>query len=104
MLNAEFSVKLTKQKKIAKKLKDVSNTRMLSQPVNSRTGGSTFKNPGDLSAWKLIEKANFRGKKLGGANVSSKHINFLINNGNASSLDLEILGEEIRSSVKKNQY
>ena len=101
VLNAEFSVKLTKQKKIAKKLKDVSNTRMLSQPVNSRTGGSTFKNPGDLSAWKLIEKANFRGKKLGGANVSSKHTNFLINNGNASSLDLEILGEEIRSSVKK---
>ncbi len=101
VLNAEFNVKLTKQNTIAKKLKEISNSRMLSQPVNSRTGGSTFKNPDELSAWKLIEKANFRGKKFGGANVSSKHTNFLINNGTASSLDLEILGEEIRSSVKE---
>ena len=75
--------------------------RTLTQPINLRTGGSTFKNTPKDSAWKLIDKINFRGKIMGGAKVSDLHTNFLINNGNANSLDLELLGEEIRSKVKK---
>ena len=53
------------------------------------------------SAWELIERINFRGKNVGGARVSEHHTNFLINNGNANSLDIELLGEEIRKEVKK---
>ena len=64
-----------------------------------RTGGSTFTNPQNQVAWKLIDKINYRGKKRGGAQVSEHHSNFLINNSYASSLDLELLGEEIKSKI-----
>ena len=60
-----------------------------------------FKNPPNESAWKLIDKINYRGKSIGDASVSKKHANFLINNNLAKSLDLEILGEEIREKIKK---
>jgi len=101
IIDAKFKA-TTKNKKIIKeKLKKISNERMLSQPVNFRTGGSTFKNTPKESAWKLIDKINYRGKIIGGAKVSDLHANFLINNGSANSLDLELLGEEIRSKIKK---
>ena len=101
ILDAEFNVKLSSKKYILEKTNKILETRTKSQPVKNRTGGSTFKNPPNESAWKLIDKINYRGKKIGDASVSKKHTNFLINNNNAKSLDLEMLGEEIRDSVKK---
>ena len=101
IVEANFLVKIGKKSEISKKLKKINDLRNFSQPITSRTGGSTFKNPPNNEAWKLIDKINFRGKKNGGANVSSLHANFLINNGNATSLDIEMLGEEIREKVKR---
>jgi UDP-N-acetylmuramate dehydrogenase len=101
IISAKFRVDILGKKKILKVIKENSEKRNSSQPTNYRTGGSTFKNPPNHEAWKLIDKINFRGKKRGGANVSTKHTNFLINSGKASSLDLELLGEEIRDNVKK---
>ncbi len=71
------------------------------QPINKRTAGSTFKNPQGLAAWKLIEDAGCKGLKVGGAEVSVMHSNFLINNGNASAQDIEELGEMIVERVKE---
>ncbi len=72
------------------------------QPVKDRTGGSTFKNPPGHSSWKLIDEAGLRGFKVGGARVSQKHCNFLINEGDATGSDLETLGETIRKRVLEN--
>lgn len=69
------------------------------QPVKDRTGGSTFKNPPGHSSWKLIDEAGLRGFKIGGAKVSEKHCNFLINEGDATGTDLETLGETVRKRV-----
>jgi UDP-N-acetylmuramate dehydrogenase len=74
--------------------------REASQPLRSRTGGSTFKNPEGHSAWKLVDEAGCRGLRRGDAQVSEKHCNFLLNLGNASSADIEALGEEVRARVK----
>ncbi|MEP9360143.1 UDP-N-acetylmuramate dehydrogenase [Sphingomonas sp. KR3-1] len=74
--------------------------REASQPLRSRTGGSTFKNPQGHSAWKLVDDAGCRGLTRGDAQVSEKHCNFLLNLGNASSADIEALGEEVRAKVK----
>ena len=71
------------------------------QPINKRTAGSTFKNPEGLSAWKLIQDAGCQGLKVGGAEVSDKHANFLINSGNATAQDIEELGELIVEKVKE---
>jgi len=73
--------------------------REASQPLRSRTGGSTFKNPPGTRAWKLIDEAGCRGLRVGDAQVSEKHCNFLLNLGNASSADIEALGEEVRRRV-----
>ena len=73
--------------------------REKSQPVGVKTCGSTFKNPEGLQAWKLIDKAGCRGMKVGGAEVSQKHCNFLVNTGKATAGDVETLGEEIRKKV-----
>ena len=73
--------------------------REASQPLRSRTGGSTFKNPPDQKAWALIDAAGCRGLRLGGAQVSEKHTNFLINTGDATSADIEALGDEVRARV-----
>lgn len=73
--------------------------REAAQPVRTRTGGSTFKNPEGHHAWKLIDEAGCRGLSVGGAQVSEKHCNFLINTGNATAKELETLGEEIRERV-----
>lgn len=74
--------------------------REASQPLRSRTGGSTFKNPEGHSAWKLVDEAGCRGLRRGDAQVSEKHCNFLLNLGNASSADIEALGEDVRARVK----
>ena len=73
--------------------------REASQPLRSRTGGSTFKNPAGRKAWELIDAAGCRGLRLGGAQVSEKHCNFLLNTGGATSADIEGLGEEVRARV-----
>ena len=74
--------------------------REATQPVKSNTGGSTFKNPPGHKAWQLIDEAGCRGLMRGGAQVSEKHCNFLINTGDATAADIEALGEEVRARVK----
>ena len=71
----------------------------LSQPIRSKTGGSTFKNPQGHKAWELIDKAGLRGYSIGDAQISEKHCNFLINKGNASAEELENLINHIKDSV-----
>ena len=78
----------------------IANAREESQPLRTRTGGSTFKNPPGHKAWALVDEAGCRGLKLGGAQVSEKHTNFLINAADATSADIEALGEEVRRRVK----
>lgn len=75
--------------------------REASQPLRSRTGGSTFKNPDGGKAWQLIDAAGCRGLRKGDAQVSEKHCNFLLNLGDASSADIEALGEEVRDKVRQ---
>jgi len=78
----------------------IAEEREASQPLRSRTGGSTFKNPPGIRAWQLIDAAGCRGLQIGDAQVSEKHCNFLLNLGNASSAEIEELGEEVRRRVK----
>jgi UDP-N-acetylmuramate dehydrogenase len=85
--------------RIASQLNEIRAVREATQPVRARTGGSTFKNPPGESAWQLIDAAGCRGLVRGGAKVSEKHTNFLINTGNATATDLESLGEEVRRRV-----
>lgn len=84
---------------IARRMADIADKRADSQPIRSRTGGSTFKNPEGHKAWELIDRAGCRGLTVGGAQVSEKHCNFLINTGSATAADLENLGEEVRRRV-----
>ena len=79
---------------------EIADARNEDQPIRERTGGSTFKNPPEASAWELIEEAGCRGLTRGGAQVSPLHCNFLINTGGAAAADLEDLGEEVRERVK----
>jgi UDP-N-acetylmuramate dehydrogenase len=78
----------------------IAQSREEAQPLRSRTGGSTFKNPPGHKAWALIDAAGCRGMMLGGAQVSEKHCNFLLNTGSATSSDIEALGEEVRRRVR----
>jgi UDP-N-acetylmuramate dehydrogenase len=78
----------------------IARAREESQPLRSRTGGSTFKNPPGHKAWALIDAAGCRGLTIGGAQVSEKHCNFLLNLGSATSADIEALGEEVRRRVQ----
>ena len=73
--------------------------REASQPLRSRTGGSTFKNPAGEKAWQLVDAAGCRGLTIGGAQVSEKHTNFLLNIGDATAADIEALGDEVRRRV-----
>jgi UDP-N-acetylmuramate dehydrogenase len=75
--------------------------REASQPLRSRTGGSTFKNPPGTKAWKLIDEAGCRGLRIGDVQVSEKHCNFVLNLGKASAADIEALGEEVRRRVRE---
>jgi UDP-N-acetylmuramate dehydrogenase len=86
---------------IRDRMEKLSANREASQPIKSKTGGSTFQNPPGHKAWHLIDQAGCRGLKIGGAQVSDKHTNFLINTGDASAADLEALGEEVRRRVKE---
>ncbi len=80
----------------------ISASREASQPLRSKTGGSTFKNPEGHKAWQLVDEAGCRGLTIGGAQVSEKHTNFLINTGTATSAEIEALGEEVRRRVREN--
>ena len=85
---------------ILRAMDEVAAYRETHQPIKERTGGSTFKNPEGHSAWKLIDAAGCRGFRVGGAMVSEKHCNFLINDRNATGEDIERLGEIVRARVK----
>jgi UDP-N-acetylmuramate dehydrogenase len=87
---------------IAAEMDEITSKRETTQPVKSRTGGSTFKNPPGHKAWQLIDAAGCRGLIVGGAQVSELHCNFLINLGDATAADIEGLGEEVRRRVKDN--
>lgn len=87
---------------IAADMERITKSRGDTQPVKSRTGGSTFKNPPGQKAWQLIDAAGCRGLRIGDAQVSPMHCNFLINLGNASSADIETVGETVRQRVKDN--
>jgi len=85
--------------KIMFEMNRIADLRQKSQPLRARTGGSTFKNPPGAYAWELIEKSGCRNMKVGGASISSKHLNFLVNSGQATAFDLEILGNKIKKRV-----
>ncbi|MEA2986592.1 MAG: UDP-N-acetylmuramate dehydrogenase, partial [Alphaproteobacteria bacterium] len=87
---------------IAAEMDKITESREATQPIKSRTGGSTFKNPPGNKAWQLIDAAGCRGLKIGNAQVSEMHCNFLINLGGATAADIETLGETVRKRVKEN--
>jgi UDP-N-acetylmuramate dehydrogenase len=86
---------------IAAEMDKITESREATQPIKSRTGGSTFKNPPGHKAWQLIEAAGCRGLRIGDAQVSDMHCNFLINLGKATAADIETLGEAVRRRVKE---
>ncbi len=88
------------RERIAARMREISAARKSTQPIRTRTGGSTFKNPPDAAAWELIDAAGCRGLRRGGAKVSEVHCNFLINTGDATATDLEGLGDEVRERVR----
>ena len=87
---------------IANRMQRIQAKREESQPVRTRTGGSTFANPEKNHAWKLVDEAGCRGLRIGDAMVSKQHCNFLVNTGNATAADIESLGEEVRRRVFEN--
>lgn len=88
---------------IREKMEAYRKRREQGQPMGVRTAGSTFKNPEGTPAWQLIDKVGMRGAKVGGAEVSKKHCNFLINTGHATAKDIESLGEQIREKVLQKE-
>lgn len=84
---------------VGRRMEEIRTQRENTQPVRTRTGGSTFANPPEAKAWELIDRAGCRGLRRGGAMVSEQHCNFLINTGEATATDLEGLGEEVRRRV-----
>jgi UDP-N-acetylmuramate dehydrogenase len=87
---------------IAAEMEKITESREATQPIKSRTGGSTFKNPPGRKAWQLIDAAGCRGLRIGGAQVSEMHTNFLLNLGDATAADIETLGETVRKRVKES--
>jgi len=85
---------------IRARMNEVQQHRETAQPIREKTGGSTFQNPPGHSSWKLIDAAGLRGFRVGGAQVSEMHCNFLINTGDATASDIETLGETVRQRVK----
>ncbi len=98
--SALFAGKLEDASVVRARMDDVQRHRETAQPIREKTGGSTFKNPEGHSAWKLVDAAGCRGLRVGGAQVSEMHCNFLINTGNATAADIENLGEEVRRRVE----
>ena len=99
VVRARFLAKPGEPAAIVARMAEIRASREATQPVRARTGGSTFRNPPDGKAWELIDAAGCRGISRGGAQVSEKHCNFLINTGTATSADIEGLGEEVRRRV-----
>ena len=99
---ARFRGRAAAAEAIRARMNEVQQHRETAQPIREKTGGSTFKNPPGDSAWKLIDAADCRGLRIGGAQVSEMHCNFLINTGNATGHDIETLGETVRERVKQN--
>jgi UDP-N-acetylmuramate dehydrogenase len=99
--SARFRGRITAPEAIRTRMNEVQAHRETAQPIREKTGGSTFKNPPGSSAWKLIDAAGCRGLRVGGAQVSEMHCNFLINTGNATGHDIETLGETVRQRVKE---
>lgn len=100
--SALFQGRPGEQATIQAEMDRVTQAREAAQPIKERTGGSTFKNPEGGKAWQLIDAAGCRGLRVGGAQVSEMHCNFLINTGGATAADVEGLGEEVRRRVKEN--
>jgi UDP-N-acetylmuramate dehydrogenase len=100
--SARFGGSIAAPDAIRARMSEVQSHREAAQPIRDKTGGSTFKNPPGHSAWKLIDAAGCRGLRLGGAQVSEMHCNFLINTGEASASDIEMLGETVRKRVKES--
>jgi UDP-N-acetylmuramate dehydrogenase len=106
-LSAAFAAKPGDKAVIEERMVEIKSKREATQPIRSKTGGSTFANPTapegadpkNYSAWKLIDEAGCRGLKIGGAQMSEMHCNFMINTGGATAADLERLGEEVRKRV-----
>jgi UDP-N-acetylmuramate dehydrogenase len=99
--SARFRGRIAAAEAIRARMNDVQNHRETAQPIREKTGGSTFKNPPGNSAWKLIDAAGCRGLRVGGAQVSEMHCNFLINTGSATGHDIETLGETVRARVRE---
>jgi UDP-N-acetylmuramate dehydrogenase len=100
--SARFRGEIRDAEAIRARMAEVQSHRETAQPIREKTGGSTFKNPPGHSAWKLIDAAGCRGLRVGGAQVSEMHCNFLINTGDATAHDIETLGETVRERVKAN--
>ncbi len=100
VVSATFRGQAGESKIIGATMDKIAAEREASQPLRSRTGGSTFKNPDGHKAWQLVDEAGCRGLRIGDAQVSEKHCNFLLNLGEATSADIEALGEEVRKRVK----
>jgi UDP-N-acetylmuramate dehydrogenase len=100
--SARFRGAIAAPDAIRARMNEVQNHRETAQPIREKTGGSTFKNPPGHSAWKLIDAAGCRGLRVGGAQVSEMHCNFLINTGTATGHDIETLGETVRARVREN--
>ena len=100
--SARFRGRIAAPDAIRARMDEVQSHRETAQPIREKTGGSTFKNPPGHSAWKLIDAAGCRGLRVGGAQVSELHCNFLINTGAATGHDIETLGETVRTRVKQN--
>ncbi len=105
---AVFEGSMDEPAEIEARIADITSRREESQPIKEKTGGSTFKNPdpdqsGGRGAWKVIDAAGGRGFMVGGAQMSEKHCNFMINTGDATAADLENLGETIRVMVEKSE-
>jgi UDP-N-acetylmuramate dehydrogenase len=99
VVRARFQARPGDPAAIAGRMAEIRAARESTQPVRARTGGSTFRNPPGMKAWELIDAAGCRGLMRGGAQVSEKHCNFLLNTGDATAADIEGLGEEVRRRV-----
>jgi UDP-N-acetylmuramate dehydrogenase len=99
--SASFRGLVSSSSAIRARMHEVQTHRETAQPIREKTGGSTFQNPPGQSAWKLIDAAGCRGLRVGGAQVSEMHCNFLINTGTATGHDIETLGETVRARVKE---
>jgi UDP-N-acetylmuramate dehydrogenase len=101
IVETTFEIEESSSEKISNLIKKYQEYRNKTQPIRKKTGGSTFKNPIGQKSWKLIDEAGCRGLKIGDAQISEKHCNFMVNNNKAKASDLIKLGEEVRNKVKE---